>query len=125
MNESFGEMFCDCDFRVLDNISIIHLNQLHEFIFAIYLMTPSVTDIITAAITTGCRLLEIRVTKPVKEIPALQIASYENPHYVDSFKYLLLSHHEVQIDTSTHRSETTARFLVKYLAISCNIPLST
>jgi hypothetical protein len=70
MDESFGEMFCDCDFRVLDNISIIYLNQLHEFVVAIYLTTPSVPDIIRVAVTTRHRLLEIRVTKLVKEIQA-------------------------------------------------------
>ena len=61
-------MFCSCDFRISNNISIIYLNQLHEFVFATYLTTPSVPDI--TAITTGRRLLDIRVTKLVKEISA-------------------------------------------------------
>ena len=33
MEESFGEMFCDCDFRVSNNIYIVLLNQLHEFVY--------------------------------------------------------------------------------------------
>jgi hypothetical protein len=52
MEESLGEMFCDCDFKVLNNISVIYFNQVHEFAFATYLKTPSVPDVIRAAITT-------------------------------------------------------------------------
>jgi len=50
-------------------LSYILINYMNLYL-QLNLATPSVPDIIRAAITAGRRLLEIRVTKLVKEIPA-------------------------------------------------------